>query len=97
MNGLTVDDYENGLSMTAEDFYTGILDFIENGNLNIVKKTKKGRRYYGCENNPECDFMVWQRPSGKLCPRCGSMLLERGNKLSCADEKCGYIESRKSV
>lgn len=63
----------------------------------VVKKTKKGRRYYGCENNPECDFMVWQRPSGKLCPRCGSMLLERGNKLSCADEKCGYIESRKSV
>ena len=36
------DDYENGLSMTAEEFYNGILDFIENGNLNIVKKTKKG-------------------------------------------------------
>ena len=38
------DDYENGLSMTAEEFYTGILDFIENGNLNIVKKTKKGEK-----------------------------------------------------
>ena len=38
------DDYENGLSMTAEEFYNGILDFIENGNLNIVKKTKKGEK-----------------------------------------------------
>ena len=38
------DDYENGLSITAEEFYTGILDFIENGNLNIVKKTKKGEK-----------------------------------------------------
>ena len=38
------DDYENGLSMTVEEFYTGILDFIENGNLNIVKKTKKGEK-----------------------------------------------------
>ena len=38
------DNYENGLSMTAEEFYNGILDFIENGNLNIVKKTKKGEK-----------------------------------------------------
>lgn len=38
------DDYENGLSMTAEEFYNGMLDFIENGNLNIVKKTKKGEK-----------------------------------------------------
>lgn len=28
----------------------------------VVRKTKKGRRYYGCENNPECDFMSWQKP-----------------------------------
>lgn len=61
----------------------------------VVRKTKKGRRYYGCENIPECDFMVWQRPSGKLCPQCGNALLERGNKLSCADDKCGYVEMRK--
>lgn len=61
----------------------------------VMRKTKKGRRYYGCENNPECDFMVWQKPSGKTCPRCGNVLLERGNKLSCADEQCGYVEAKK--
>lgn len=62
----------------------------------VVRKTKKGRRYYGCENIPDCDFMVWQRPSGKLCPKCGNALLERGNKLSCADDACGYVEMKKT-
>lgn len=62
----------------------------------VVRKTKKGRRYYGCENIPECDFMVWQRPSGKLCPKCGNALLERGNKLSCADDQCDYVEMKKA-
>lgn len=62
----------------------------------VVRKTKKGRRYYGCEDNPECDFMVWQKPSGKKCPQCGNVLLERGSKLSCADEQCGYVEAKKA-
>ncbi|MDD5901626.1 MAG: type I DNA topoisomerase [Lachnospiraceae bacterium] len=58
----------------------------------VVRKTKKGRRYYGCEANPECDFMAWQKPSGKKCPQCGGILLEKGNKLVCASEECGYVE-----
>lgn len=58
----------------------------------VLKKTKKGRKYYGCIDNPECDFMVWQKPVDKKCPRCGSVLLEKGNKLVCADENCGYVE-----
>lgn len=58
----------------------------------VVRKTKKGRRYYGCEANPECDFMAWQKPSGKNCPQCGGILLEKGNKLACASEECGYVE-----
>ncbi len=62
----------------------------------VIRKTKKGRRYYGCENIPDCDFMVWQRPSGKICPKCGNALLERGNKLSCADDQCGYVEMKKT-
>lgn len=57
----------------------------------VLKKTKKGRKYYGCVGNPECDFMVWQKPSGRKCPRCGSMLLYKGNKLACMNEKCGYV------
>ena len=58
------------------------------------RKTKKGRKYYGCENNPECDFMSWQKPSAKKCPQCGGYMLEKGNKLVCADEQCGYVEAR---
>ena len=58
----------------------------------VIRKTKKGRKYYGCENNPECDFMSWQKPSEKKCPNCGGYMLEKGNKLVCADEQCGYVE-----
>ncbi len=60
----------------------------------VLKKTKKGRKYYGCMGNPECDFMVWQKPSSIKCPRCGGLMLEKGNKLVCADEECGYVEDK---
>lgn len=60
----------------------------------VIKKTQKGRKYYGCMNNPECDFMSWQKPSGKLCPKCGKMMLEKGNKLVCMDNKCGYVTKK---
>lgn len=59
----------------------------------VIRKTKKGRKYYGCENNPECDFMSWQKPSKEKCPDCGGYMLEKGNKLVCADEKCGYVKT----
>ena len=60
----------------------------------VLKKTQKGRRYYGCENNPECDFMSWQKPSAKKCPVCGNYMVEKGNKLVCSQETCGYVESK---
>ncbi len=56
----------------------------------VLKKTKKGRKYYGCIDNPNCDFMVWQKPSGQNCPKCGEPLLIKGNKLVCANGQCGY-------
>lgn len=56
----------------------------------VMKRTQKGRRYYGCIDNPECDFMVWQKPTAEKCPKCGKMMLEKGNRLSCMDEECGY-------
>ena len=62
----------------------------------VYRKTKKGRRYYGCESYPECDFMSWQKPSEKKCPKCGGYMLEKGNKLVCADEQCGYVEQKSS-
>lgn len=57
----------------------------------VIKKTQKGRRYFGCENNPECDVMTWQKPSGEICPKCGNMMLEKGSRLVCADSACGYL------
>ncbi|RDU22662.1 type I DNA topoisomerase [Anaerosacchariphilus polymeriproducens] len=61
----------------------------------VLRKTKKGRKYYGCEDNPECDFMSWQKPSEEKCPECGSYMLEKGNKLVCANETCGYLRNIK--
>lgn len=61
----------------------------------VLKKTKKGRRYYGCEQNPECDFMSWQKPSAERCPECGGYMIEKGSKLVCANEQCGYIKTLK--
>lgn len=57
----------------------------------LMKKTRKGRRYYGCEHNPECDFMTWQKPSNTRCPKCGGYMVEKGNKLVCADKECGCV------
>ena len=42
--------------------------------------------------HPDCDFMVWQKPSKETCPQCGSLLLEKGNKLLCMNEQCGYVK-----
>lgn len=57
----------------------------------VLKKTRKGRKYYGCIGNPECDFMVWQKPSKEICPKCGSLLLYKGNKLACMNDACDYV------
>ena len=57
----------------------------------VIKRSKKGRIYYGCENNPDCEFMSWQKPSREKCPSCHSYMLEKGNKLVCSDKQCGYV------
>ena len=63
----------------------------------VLRRTKKGRKYYGCENNPECDFMSWQKPSKEKCPVCGSYMVEKGNKLVCANETCGHVTAKKEA
>lgn len=60
----------------------------------VIRMTKKGRRYYGCENIPECDFMNWNRPVAKKCPECGNMMVIKGKKLACIDEQCGHTEEQ---
>ena len=57
----------------------------------VIKKTKKGRKYYGCIDNPECDFMSWGRPVQEKCPRCGQYMVVKGSKIVCSDEQCGYV------
>ena len=59
----------------------------------VLRKTKKGRKYYGCEDNPTCEFMSWQKPSKEKCPKCGGYMVEKGNKLLCSNEECGYKTS----
>ena len=64
----------------------------------LIKKTKKGRKYFGCENNPDkCEFVSWNKPVEKKCPKCGSYMVEKGTKnvkLLCSNEKCGYSEDK---
>ncbi len=60
----------------------------------VLKKTRKGRKYYGCEGYPDCDFMSWQKPSAIPCPECGGYMVEKGNKLVCADRACGHVEEQ---
>lgn len=65
-----------------------------------LKKTKKGRTYYGCEHNGEsCEFMSWDKPTGDKCPLCGDALVEKGNsknkKIICRHSKCNYGKENK--
>lgn len=62
----------------------------------VGRKTKKGRRYYGCITYPDCDFMSWQKPSDKKCPKCQGPMVEKGSRIVCMDEQCGYVESKNS-
>lgn len=57
----------------------------------IIRKSKKGRRFYNCEHSPECDFISWQKPSEQKCPKCGSYMTERGDKLICSNEECRAV------
>ena len=61
------------------------------GNEIALKKTKKGRKYYGCIGYPDCDFMSWVRPSKLKCPKCGKYMLVKGKKVQCSDEQCGFL------
>jgi len=59
----------------------------------LIKKTKKGRVYYGCENNPNCGFLSWNKPAGEKCPVCGEFLVIKGSKkpkIACSNSQCGF-------
>ena len=70
----------------------------ECGGKVLIKKTKRGRIYYGCEHHGDgCDFMSWNKPTGEKCPECGAFLEEKGRKnpkIVCSNEKCGYMKEK---
>ncbi|MBQ9443099.1 MAG: type I DNA topoisomerase [Lachnospiraceae bacterium] len=57
----------------------------------VMRMSKKGRRYYGCLGFPDCDFMSWPKPSAVKCPKCGGMMVEKGQNLVCSNENCKHI------
>ncbi|HJF56461.1 type I DNA topoisomerase [Anaerotruncus colihominis] len=59
----------------------------------LAKKSKNGKGYYGCEHNPQCQFMTWDKPLSETCPKCGSTLFQktgRGALIHCLKEGCDY-------
>ena len=63
----------------------------------VLKRTKKGRIFYGCIDNPTCDFMSWQRPVSKKCPKCGGVMYAKNNKLACGNPECGWVEDKEKA
>ena len=57
----------------------------------LEKKTKKGRKYFGCENNPDCDFMTWYLPTSQKCEKCGALMMDKGKKLMCSNDACKNV------
>ncbi len=60
----------------------------------VVRKTKKGRRFYGCESGVDCEFMSWQKPVATPCEKCGGLMVEKGSKLLCINKDCGHVMNK---
>jgi len=57
----------------------------------IEKRTKKGKIFYGCSNWPKCGFALWDRPTGEICPKCSSLLVETKRKqIKCSNKECDF-------
>ena len=59
----------------------------------LVRKSAKGRVYYGCSNYPKCNYMTWDEPVPEKCPQCGSTLFKKKGQLYCAKEGCGFVKA----
>ncbi|MCQ2555006.1 MAG: type I DNA topoisomerase [Clostridia bacterium] len=61
----------------------------------VAKRGAKGKLFYGCSNYPSCNRAFWYKPTDKICPECGSILLERAGrntKYSCSNDNCKHVE-----
>ena len=71
---------------------TGGLCPLDGGHM-LVRKSAKGRVYYGCSNYPKCNYMTWDEPVPERCPQCGSTLFKKKGQLYCAKEGCGFVKN----
>ena len=71
---------------------TGGLCPLDGGHM-LVRKSSKGRVYYGCSNYPKCNYMTWDEPVPEKCPQCGSTLFKKKGQLYCAKEGCGFVKA----
>ena len=65
----------------------------QDGGHMLVRKSAKGRVYYGCSNYPKCNYMTWDEPVPEKCPQCGSTLFKKKGQLYCAKEGCGFVKA----
>ena len=71
---------------------TGGLCPLDGGHM-LVRKSAKGRVYYGCSNYPKCNYMTWDEPVPEKCPQCGSTLFKKKGQVYCAKEGCGFVKA----
>ena len=75
---------------------TGGLCPLDGGHM-LVRKSAKGRVYYGCSNYPKCNYMTWDEPVPEKCPQCGSTLFKKKGQLYCAKEGCGFVKAIEKI
>ena len=60
----------------------------------VLRRSKKGRTFYGCSDYPECSFVSWDRPTGQRCPKCDGVMVERNTKkgklVICSNKECNF-------
>jgi len=62
----------------------------------VIRKTRRGKIFYGCSKWPGCAFATWQKPTGKFCPDCDSAMVEFRGKEKCSNKECRFKHGRKS-
>lgn len=68
--------------------------------LIVERKSKRGTVFFGCDKYPDCDFTLWNEPTGEECPDCGALLvkkvLKKGTTIECSNRSCGYKREEQS-
>ncbi|AGA70020.1 DNA topoisomerase I [Desulfitobacterium dichloroeliminans LMG P-21439] len=64
------------------------------GNPLVIRRSKKGRKFYGCSTYPECEFVSWELPASEPCPKCGGLMVvktsKQGKRYACTNTECRY-------